>query len=341
MSVRGGQCAGPRGANRGVGGVLDDHEPVITVKATRSKNNPLITPRSGKRLGRNINGPSVIRVPDWIEQPLGKYYMYFAHHGGDHIRLAYADHLHGPWTVYERGTLALQEAKGFSGHIASPDVHVDHQQRRIRMYFHGPSRGGQKTGVAVSRDGIHFEPSETILGPFYFRVFEWRGAYYAIAKSGGAGDGIIMRSTDPMKPFEARKGVFVPGMRHAAVMLRGDRLFIFYSRIGDAPERILLATVRLTDDWTTWTISKPVDVLAPHEPYEGIEYPNKPSRSSAGVKVRQLRDPAVFEEDGKVCLFYSIAGEEGIALAELEVGISAPAGAASSPVAREADRDVK
>ena len=28
----------------------------------------------------NINGPSVLRVPDWVENPLGQYYLYFAQH---------------------------------------------------------------------------------------------------------------------------------------------------------------------------------------------------------------------------------------------------------------------
>ena len=44
----------------------------------------------------NINGPSVIRVPDWVENPLGAYYLYFAHHKGSYLRLAYADDLAGP-----------------------------------------------------------------------------------------------------------------------------------------------------------------------------------------------------------------------------------------------------
>jgi hypothetical protein len=39
----------------------------------------------------NINWPSLIRVPDWVEDPLGRYYLYFSHHKGNHIRLAYAD----------------------------------------------------------------------------------------------------------------------------------------------------------------------------------------------------------------------------------------------------------
>ena len=41
----------------------------------------------------NINGPSLVRVPEWVENPLGKYYLYFAHHRGAYIRLAYADAL--------------------------------------------------------------------------------------------------------------------------------------------------------------------------------------------------------------------------------------------------------
>ena len=57
-------------------------------------------------MGSNINGPSLIRVPDWLPNPLGKYYLYFAHHKGEYIRLAYADDLSGPWTTYEAGTQA-------------------------------------------------------------------------------------------------------------------------------------------------------------------------------------------------------------------------------------------
>ena len=48
----------------------------------------------------NINGPSLVRVPEWVENPLGRYYLYFAHHRGAYIRLAYADAIEGPYTVY-------------------------------------------------------------------------------------------------------------------------------------------------------------------------------------------------------------------------------------------------
>ena len=38
----------------------------------RFTTNPVIHPRLDDSLGDNINGPSLIRVPDWIEAPLGK-----------------------------------------------------------------------------------------------------------------------------------------------------------------------------------------------------------------------------------------------------------------------------
>ena len=293
---------------------------VESIEAVRSPKNPLITAKSSKRIGKNINGPSVIRVPDWLPNPLGKYYMYFAHHGGDHIRLAVADDLHGPWKVHEPGTLKLPEAKSFKGHIASPDVHVDDQKRLIRMYFHGPAkgRGGQWTGVATSRDGVSFQASDEVLGKFYFRVWKWKGWHYAIAKDWNSGWGELLRSEDGLTPFESR-GRFVKMMRHCAVMLRGGQLLVFHSRKGDAPERIVLTTVELSDDWKDWRESEVVEVIKPEAEYEGMEYPNRPSNYGSAVKVRQLRDPCVFEENGRVYLFYSVAGEMGIALAELKI----------------------
>ena len=46
--------------------------------------------------------------------------------------------------------------------------------------------------------------------------------------------------------------------------------------------------------------------------------PLEPSKAGpAQVRVRQLRDPAVFREGAKTYLFYSVAGESGIAIAEL------------------------
>ena len=88
------------------------------IKVQRLPQNPIISYESSTTLGTKINGPSLIKVPDWIENPLGKYYLYFAHHDGKFIRLAYANSIRGPWIAHEPGTLRVENSPAFIGHIA-------------------------------------------------------------------------------------------------------------------------------------------------------------------------------------------------------------------------------
>ena len=105
-----------------------------------------------------------------------------------------------------------------------------------------------------------------------------------------------------------------------AGLKRGDTLYVFWSRVGDTPEHILLTTVDISGDWSTWTASDPVDVLYPLEPWEGADRPMVPSvRNAINVRVNQLRDPAIFQQEGRTYLLYSVAGEAGIAIAEIEI----------------------
>lgn len=290
----------------------------IKIDIERFDTNPLITTATSPTLGDSINGPSVIRLPGWVPNPLGTYYMYFAHHSGTHIRLAYADDLQGPWTIHEPGALKITGATLFHDHIASPDVHVDDTNKQIRMYFHGVARRmkGQWTGVATSADGIHFAAAPAFLGKFYFRVWEWEKHWYAIAKNNNDGWGELYRSDNPMKPFTLR-GNFIEGMRHAAVKVEGHLLYIFYSRVGDVPERILVSTVDMRPDWRQWVPSEPVEVLKPTMKYEGAEYQLVASDHGAATNVNQLRDPFVFDDGGNWTLFYTMAGENGICGAKI------------------------
>lgn len=81
-----------------------------TYRVRRLCDRPIIAPGMDARMGANIEGPSLIRVPPWLPDPLGRYYLYFADHKGDYIRLAYADDLAGPWTVHPPGALQLAES---------------------------------------------------------------------------------------------------------------------------------------------------------------------------------------------------------------------------------------
>src|SRR5205085_10570145 len=78
------------------------------MRATRLLDRPIISPEQDETIGENIQGPSLIRVPDWVEERLGAYYLYFADHKGRYIRLAYADNLLGPWKIHVPGTLQLE-----------------------------------------------------------------------------------------------------------------------------------------------------------------------------------------------------------------------------------------
>ena len=111
----------------------------MKIKITRFVDEPIIPPFLEQEIGSNINGPSLIRVPDWIEDSLGKYYLYFADHKGDRIKLAYSDRLEGQWKILAGGTLKLENSYFLNEKPPIPDefnindlrerdAHADHNQ---------------------------------------------------------------------------------------------------------------------------------------------------------------------------------------------------------------------
>ena len=318
------------------------------MRTRRLLDRPIVTADLDTTIGVNIQGPSMIRVPDWIGSRLGEYYLYFADHKGSYIRLAYADHPAGPWTVHPPGSLHLAQSHFLTEppvaspeqvarfearlrergtpishdalseistpHIASPDVHVDAGSRRIVMYFHGlEDVASQVSRVAISENGIDFEAQPEILGPPYLRIFPHQRTIYALAMPGQ-----FFRSEDGLHGFEPGPVLFNPNMRHSAVLKRGNELLVFWTQVGQAPERILCSGIDVSGDWRGWKESPPVEVLRPEHSWEGADAPLVPSvRSTAYGHVNQLRDPAIFQEDGRIYLLYAVAGESGIAIAEI------------------------
>lgn len=321
------------------------------VKVARLKENPLITVRTSASLGTNVNGPTVIRVPDWVAKPLGRYYMYFANHMGEHIRLAYADAITGPWKIHEPGVLHVRDTAmfrpqpdpketldDFYTHIASPEILIDHERRRFVMWFHGWWTNGERwpaepaaarawaqrsgysqfTQAAESADGLRFESRPAITRAPYLRVFRHDAWYYGVSRLGR-----LSRSKDPLAAFELgpnpfRDGRYAGRVRHIALVPRGNMLHVFFTAIGDSPERVMWSTITLTGDWRAWRASYPVEILRPEARYECVNLPEAPSEAGdIAVPVRQLRDPFVFEDGERAYLFYSICGEQGIAAAAI------------------------
>jgi hypothetical protein len=224
------------------GSFQSDHGKVQVAVQRLNDGKPILTQEHFKAVGKssggkNINGPHVIRVPEWVpkhERPSrnANYYMYFANHGGSYIAMAYAENPVGPWKLFNIGdardkTLGLPEknipsrtvpGRGvvdlglgnsnkidtgdfrIKGHIASPDVHIDHENKRFIMYLHGGLNGpGQQTFVSVSKSGLNFNNPDSggeqfdgvrsgfrnvVPGIFYFRVFQVDHRYFAFSNTG-------------------------------------------------------------------------------------------------------------------------------------------------------------
>jgi hypothetical protein len=259
--------------------VAEDETFIIT---RLNSGQPIITEAMFEALGAttyesyNINGPSVIRVPDWIApenraEPNATYYMYFAHHGGNYIRMAWAMDVEGPWHLYQVGSgvgigdrgvldlgsddkIDLDNGVTISNHVASPDVFVEDKDQRIVMYFHAGSvvvNGtglGQKSLVATSSDGLEFNDGiePVALGRFYFRVFEYKGNLYATSNSG-----YLFKALDPNDPWTPPTGF---DFKDDLWAIRSDSPFqndiddANFADVADEPLRVRHSTVRLVGD---------------------------------------------------------------------------------------------
>ena len=200
---------------------LNDSQPII--------DQAMFTAVGVENDGANINGPSMIRIPDWIPpseraDPSAVYYLYFAHHDGAYIRMAWAADVEGPWTLYQIGSQVPIGDRGVldngfmdldlgmgvvieENHLASPDVLIDDENQQIIMYFHSGSStffngneiNSQNTWVSTSDNGLEFLDNirPVRLGPSYFRVFSHGGELYAVDNSGTP-----RRALDPANPWE-------------------------------------------------------------------------------------------------------------------------------------------
>lgn len=318
---------------------LNGGEPIITPAMFEASGDPTA--------GNNLNGPSPIALPDWLPterraDPLARYYLYFAHHGGRYIRMAWAADVDGPYQLFNvdhdsdafpgRGVLDLElgETPGtlhfdngveVHNHIASPDVHVDHERQQFVLYFHGPSNsteklmpnetGRQKSLVATSATGLNFNahsrggeadhgPRPALLGNAYFRVFQYGGRRYAFSNGGGLWRAPVESPWQPADPptadaWERGPNPLLQGIadegdrpdvdpRHAAVRFLDDhRLEVFYTGRGDAPEVVERTVIDLgVGDWQDWRTTRPhARVLTVERPWEGVKLPIETSKGGA------------------------------------------------------------
>jgi len=175
---------------------------------------------------------------------------------------------------------------------------------------------GHFVDVATSADGLNFTPLDETVFSTYLRAFDHAGQYYLLGMPG-----VLYRGETLTGPFKARdKILFEPDMRHAGLLVQGSTLYVFWSRVGDTPERIMLSQVDLSSpNWDDWVATAPVDILQPELAWEGASIPVIASlRGEMDIAAHDLRDPYVFrDEDGTLYLYYVGGGEKAIGVARL------------------------
>ncbi len=227
--------------------------------------------------------------------------------------------------IYPAGALHLAQVPQCEDHIASPDVIVDDDTHEIRMYFHGVTKhtARQLTYMATSPDGLNFSVALPPIAPFYLRVVRWRNTWIGMSKGGflsmsNNGKDAFQPLPTSAFPMSGPLANAAGDVRHVALQLDGDRLWVLFSRVGDAPEHIRLGYVDLLRPVDSWKVEASVELLRPQHDWEGADI--RPIPSLAGPSrgpENALRDPAILFTETSQWLFYSSRGEAGIGVMAL------------------------
>lgn len=270
------------------------------------KRENIITGETFQYENDNIGSPCMLYLND-------TFHIYFSNHEGTSIRLATSKHLQGPWRIQD--VLQLRDTP-CTTHIASPEV--IYEDGMYKMYYHGDKNNKQGTFLAQSKTGNFFtNVSPDILCDFYLRVFDYKGVRYGIAKNNNDG-AVIYNVSDSYTPMFS----FLPSARHCHGLVKEDKLYIVYSNIGDRPEHIRLCIIQLDEDISKWDVLSDNALILPTFKHEGGDLPVVTSMPGSATRrfsqpVMELRDPYLFDLNGKVHILYSTQGERAIAYAQL------------------------
>ncbi|KAA5542700.1 hypothetical protein FYK55_14310 [Roseiconus nitratireducens] len=128
---------------------------------------------------------SIIKMEGRVQNPLGKYYLYYSPHKHVGISLAFSDSLAGPWVEYQ-GNPIVKDA-------AIPDVRWIEETGRFHLWGH---KKNKQSEMWTSTDGLHFDYHSTsitanVIGTrnaTYTRTYEYPleryGSKYILLYSG-------------------------------------------------------------------------------------------------------------------------------------------------------------
>ena len=259
--------------------------------------------------------PSVIRT-DKLPNPLGRYYMYYAPHsapGG--ICLAYADSPEGPWKEYPSNPVVSNNwPPNYSvSHVSGPDMVWIEEEKKYFLYFHGENT---TTRFASSTDGLHFNyegvcwtdtmfssPGSTVGEASYARIYRYTipgkdNRYIAIFMGvhNRKNRKVFLATSKDGRTWEPRKEPVVappPGTCQIAgnwyLPWNGKHYIIYH---GHWTVNITVADLLVSEVDPTFEHSKFVGLLVDHK--------------AAGTWNEAAMSPCMFQENGKLYLYYNI-----------------------------------
>ena len=183
----------------------------------------------------------------------------------------------------------------FYTHVASPEILIDHEQRAHRdvvsrlvdqrRELAGRSGGRARVGAeeAATRSSRRRRCRPTVCSSMPSRRSRGRPTFAcfsttAITTACRGSVGCRARRIRSRASSSARIHFVTGRMRDEFATSRwccaASRLHVFFTAIGDTPERVMLSTIDLAGDWSTWRASPPIDVLQPETAYECTNLPN-------------------------------------------------------------------
>ena len=329
----------------------------MNISIKKYTNGLIIHPELSAEIGNNIQGPSLIKTPKWLPNSLGKYYLYFADHKGDHIKMAYSDYLLGPWKIHKGGTLQLNQSGFLTEEPQMPsDFNPENSSVGLLEGFNPhpdqskyiPTRLDDMVIPHIASPDVHIDQKNNQIIMFYHGLekFGTQSTRVAISSDGinfkntsnivrrpyfrqfkykdifygMAMPGFIYKNTGDIDEYTEIKRLFPNKIRHSGVFLIEDTLYVFYSLVEDTPEKIYVSTIELNTNVEDWKESPPIEVIRPSLDWEGSKLPlQHSSRSSINIPVNQLRDPYIFQDDEDLYLLYTVKGESGIGICSIEI----------------------
>jgi len=296
----------------------------------------------------NINGPFPLRTRSWMHPVFREHsvLVYYSSHlskglkGFIHVLGGNNEEIE----TYRHLGITLDFSGPLCQSYHSPSLVVDDTTETTYMYVHGHMcrSGTQPTVLFQSRDGVAWtattnnhnwnSTTKILLNDlFYMTAPIWyKDAYYALAETqeNSIGSAVLLKSSSLEGPFLKHK-IVAQGLRHVDVHLIDSTLCLFYTLIGDMPERIMLSTIDLEDN--DLSLLPGPTVLTPIHEHEHGNAPDVPSSSGASGcgPASELRDPHflpdrdVSENVLSGLLFYAVQGERAIAMARILINIEA------------------